>query len=299
MHLHLVMFQVLDRQAFEVQSGVVVPIGDRQPPSADEAGWKDTVQVPPDRIVRVIARFEDYKGRFPYHCHILEHEDHEMMRQFQTVLCGDGEVDPGETCDDGNQTAGDGCSPSCAVESPARCEEQPTAGCVPAARGLLLVNEKQSGSERLKVVMKGLASALAPPAFGDPVDGSTSQATCVYGQTDELVGELLVDRAGALCDGGPCWDASAQGYRYRDSSAMADGVQVMLMKGGEAGRGRIVIRARNVSGGAMALPTGIAAALAGHTTATAQVLTSNASCFELSMTNVRRADGLLFRALGQ
>ena len=54
--------------------------------------------MPPDGIVRVIARFDDYKGKYPYHCHILEHEDHEMMRQFETVSCGDGEVDPGEEC---------------------------------------------------------------------------------------------------------------------------------------------------------------------------------------------------------
>lgn|GEM_PF-2997741 len=39
----------------------------------------------PQEITRVIARFEDYTGRFPYHCHILEHKDHEMMRQFEVV----------------------------------------------------------------------------------------------------------------------------------------------------------------------------------------------------------------------
>ena len=31
----------------------------------------------------VIARFEDYTGNYPYHCHILSHEDNEMMRQFR------------------------------------------------------------------------------------------------------------------------------------------------------------------------------------------------------------------------
>ena len=44
--------------------------------------------VGPFEAVRVIARFEDYAGRFPYHCHILEHEDHAMMRQFETVPAG-------------------------------------------------------------------------------------------------------------------------------------------------------------------------------------------------------------------
>jgi len=85
MHMHLVMFQVLDRQAFDEVGGLIVPIGSPVPPPAHEAGWKDTVQVGPNEIVRVIARFDDYTGLFAYHCHILEHEDHEMMREFQVV----------------------------------------------------------------------------------------------------------------------------------------------------------------------------------------------------------------------
>jgi spore coat protein A len=85
MHMHLVFFQVLDRQAFDDSSGSIVPIGSPMPPPPEEAGWKDTVKVAPNEIVRVIARFEDYTGKYPYHCHILEHEDHEMMRQFQVV----------------------------------------------------------------------------------------------------------------------------------------------------------------------------------------------------------------------
>jgi len=116
MHMHLVFFQVLDRQAFEVIGDTVTPVGPRVAPPPEEAGWKDTVRVGPTEMVRVIARFDDYKGRFPYHCHILEHEDHEMMRQFETVSCGDGELDPGEACDDGNRDPGDGCSEACAVE---------------------------------------------------------------------------------------------------------------------------------------------------------------------------------------
>jgi spore coat protein A len=84
MHMHLVAFQVLDRQAFTIVSGEPVPTGPLIPPLASEMGWKDTVQSPPGMITRVIARFETFAGRFAYHCHILEHEDHEMMRQFET-----------------------------------------------------------------------------------------------------------------------------------------------------------------------------------------------------------------------
>jgi hypothetical protein len=86
MHMHLVLFQVLDRQDFIFTNGVVVPTGPPVSAPPEEAGWKDTVKVNPNEIVRVIARFEDFTGRYPYHCHILDHEDHEMMRQFEVVL---------------------------------------------------------------------------------------------------------------------------------------------------------------------------------------------------------------------
>ncbi len=85
MHMHLVFFQVLDREAFSEVGGQIVPSGVKVPPPPQEMGWKDTVQVGPSEIVRVIARFEDYPGLFPYHCHILEHEDHEMMRQMEVL----------------------------------------------------------------------------------------------------------------------------------------------------------------------------------------------------------------------
>ncbi len=93
MHMHLVQFQVLDRQAFEVVEGEIVPVGARVPPREEEAGWKDTVQAPPGEITRVIARFEDFLGRFAYHCHILEHEEHEMMRQFETLPACPADID--------------------------------------------------------------------------------------------------------------------------------------------------------------------------------------------------------------
>jgi len=118
MHMHLVMFQVLDRDGFTTgPGGVVIPNGTPQAPPAEESGWKDTAMVAPGQILRVIARFEDYKGRYPYHCHILEHEEHEMMRQFQTISCGDGELDPTEACDAGaaNGTAASCCTTACTM----------------------------------------------------------------------------------------------------------------------------------------------------------------------------------------
>lgn len=117
MHMHLVAFQVLDRDGFTTGAGgAIIPNGNPQSPAAEENGWKDTAMVAPNQILRVIAKFEDYKGNYAYHCHILEHEDNEMMRQFQTILCGDQTIDTTEQCDDGGLTSLDGCNATCDVE---------------------------------------------------------------------------------------------------------------------------------------------------------------------------------------
>jgi spore coat protein A, manganese oxidase len=125
MHMHLVMFRVLDRQPFTIVNGQVVTSGPPVPPIETERGYKDTVRVDPNEIVRVVARFENHVGNYAYHCHILEHEDNEMMRQFTTVTeCGDGAVGmPGEECDDGNYNTDDACP------------DGPSGTCVPAFCG--------------------------------------------------------------------------------------------------------------------------------------------------------------------
>lgn len=96
MHLHLVQFQVLDRFAISMADydnlGVLNEIaGTRTGPQIYDQGWKDTVLVPPGdgvtnyMVTRIIARFGSYKGVFPYHCHIIDHEDNAMMRFFQVI----------------------------------------------------------------------------------------------------------------------------------------------------------------------------------------------------------------------
>ncbi len=86
MHIHMVMSQVVNRQAYEVIDGEIVPIGDPILPLPEEQGWQDTIQCPPGQITRVIQKFENYTGKFPYHSNTLELEDHEMMRQFK-IYC--------------------------------------------------------------------------------------------------------------------------------------------------------------------------------------------------------------------
>ena len=87
-HMHLVQFQVLDRTPFDVdqyqQHGKLI-LGKTVAPDPNEMGWKDTVQLPGRAITRIIMRFLPYAGYYVYHCHILEHEDMDMMRPFQVV----------------------------------------------------------------------------------------------------------------------------------------------------------------------------------------------------------------------
>jgi spore coat protein A, manganese oxidase len=89
-HLHLVRFQILDRRSFKVddfytEHGKITFTGPVVPPSANEAGWKDTVRTDPGMVTRIIVKFEGYKGRYVWHCHILEHEDNEMMRPYEVI----------------------------------------------------------------------------------------------------------------------------------------------------------------------------------------------------------------------
>jgi len=88
-HLHLVRFQILDRRTFSIDdywsNGIVKYKATAVPPEPSEAGWKDTVRADPGMVTRIIARFEGFTGRYVWHCHILEHEDNEMMRPFEVV----------------------------------------------------------------------------------------------------------------------------------------------------------------------------------------------------------------------
>ena len=95
-HVHLIQFQILDRipidgEAFD-ETGELRFTGRPQAPAANEAGWKDTVQAPPGFLTRIIMRFGPFTGRYVYHCHILEHEDYDMMRPYEVVAPEDEDV---------------------------------------------------------------------------------------------------------------------------------------------------------------------------------------------------------------
>ena len=119
-HLHLVQFQILGRQKFDsaaytasaypmlmnpamaghgpypAPTAEAFTYGAQQPPGANEAGWKDTVRANPGEITRIVVPFgakaafgvpfgQSFTGEYVWHCHILEHEDHEMMLPYKVV----------------------------------------------------------------------------------------------------------------------------------------------------------------------------------------------------------------------
>ena len=97
-HIHLVQFQILDRQLFdpdEFAAGRLVFTHERvRPPRAERPAFKDTVKAFPGEVTRLIMKFDLPSGtrvrrgesfRYVFHCHILEHEDNDMMRPYDVV----------------------------------------------------------------------------------------------------------------------------------------------------------------------------------------------------------------------
>ncbi len=97
-HFHLVNMQVLSRQPFKKVSGVLTPSGAARGPEPEEVGWKETIKMNPGEVITVIAKFDlpatpfdvppsprTGGNEYVYHCHILEHEEHDMMRPLVVI----------------------------------------------------------------------------------------------------------------------------------------------------------------------------------------------------------------------
>jgi spore coat protein A len=99
-HFHLVNVHVLSRQAFDAANydGTPKYTGHPKLPDVNELGWKETVRMNPGEVTRVIMKFDlpvvpftvpksprTGGNEYVWHCHILEHEEHDMMRPLVVV----------------------------------------------------------------------------------------------------------------------------------------------------------------------------------------------------------------------
>ena len=79
MHVHNLQFRVIER----LPGRGLASVYDTMRAGLVDEGWKDVVIVMPGERVRVLMRFTDHAGLYLYHCHILEHEDLGMMRNYR------------------------------------------------------------------------------------------------------------------------------------------------------------------------------------------------------------------------
>ena len=158
------------------------------------------------------------------------------MGAFEASLCGNGALDDGETCDDGNQADGDGCDSNCTATGCGngiqtdgeQCDDGNTtdgdccsSSCVitvdggmqPADPGASKLSVLESSSGRLQWSWSGSGGSKAD--FGDPT-ASTSYTFCLV--SDSAGEPVLVlsaqAPAGGFCGGKPCWRESGRGFSY-------------------------------------------------------------------------------------
>jgi FtsP/CotA-like multicopper oxidase with cupredoxin domain len=98
MHIHEVAFEVVNREGLvlDEEGEVIQPIqldGNIMPPESWETGVKDTITALPGQVTRVRLHFAN-PGQFVWHCHIVEHEDNEMMRPYRIGPVQPGQPDP-------------------------------------------------------------------------------------------------------------------------------------------------------------------------------------------------------------
>ena len=186
--------------------------------------------------------------------------------------CGNGRLEFGETCDDGNQDGGGCCSPGCLLEPPGtacdddgfRCTSDmcdsagacthriaapPACRTSRAARGAKVAIEENADGRRNGLTWswrKG--EAIARAELGDPTT-TTGYVLCAAADST-LLFELDAP-PGGTCGGKPCWKTSAAAVRYRSSDVHGTGSVRLRVTAGAAGKSRALAKGK---GAALSLP---------------------------------------------
>jgi len=211
--------------------------------------------------------------------------------------CGDGIVDAGEQCDDGNNVNGDCCDATCQFETAGsacgstlctgQCDGSGNCGirtdCRGAAKGgLLLKNSMDDSKDKLVWKwLKGDATTLAD--LGTPT-GTTAYALCIYsGTSGAAIAEADIPPSASL------WTAAGtKGFKFKDPSGTPNGVQKALVKSGDAGKAKALVKGKgtNLPDPTMPLTLPI----------TVQLVNSNNVCFETDFASFIKNDAGQFKA---
>lgn len=162
--------------------------------------------------------------------------------------CGDGIIDVGEDCDDGNVLDGDCCSAACRYEDTgSACEDDgefctrdlcdgagtclhdgtPLDTCLVAPKGKLqIANDANDAKDKLLLQMQN-APGVTPEDFGDPTTSDAYHA-CIFGPDSLLMRAEVAP--GGICSGKPCWAETTSGFTYKDGGGTADGITVIALK---------------------------------------------------------------------
>ena len=88
-HLHLIQFKLISRRSFDIalynETGEISYTAEPEGPKDYEKGFKDTINVESGKVTKFIVHFTGYPGDYVWHCHFLEHEDHDMMRPMKVI----------------------------------------------------------------------------------------------------------------------------------------------------------------------------------------------------------------------
>jgi cysteine-rich repeat protein len=196
------------------------------------------------------------------------------------VTCGDGlrNLAAGEECDDGNLDDGDGCTATCAID----CPLVPLTGCRhPGKSQILLKRGGPPASRKLGWIWKQ-GDEIGFAELGDPAT-DTEYRLCLYDTVGGAPVRVLTAGVppGGDCGRGPCWQPTNRRQRYW-SPIGADGVKILTLTSGPAGKSRMQVQASGAELDAPMLPLAIEPALV------AQLVNDAGVCWE----SVFPADGV-------
>ena len=208
--------------------------------------------------------------------------------------CSDGVFCNGaETCQLGYCAPGTdpctGATPICDESTDmckaSNCATSPMAGCRLANKSLLLLKNKLDDNKD-KLVWKWIKGAMTTQAeMGDPIT-TDSYILCIYsGATEDLVASVEVPPSTKWAP------ISDKGYKYFDSAATEDGAQKIKMKGGAAGKSKVLVKGRGTN-----LPDPLDTAILDVPVKVQFVKEGSSLCFEASYSSPKNSTMSTFKA---